>query len=238
MRATWNPLKTVAQSSFNGWTIDLDPTKPNQAVELSCGKFSWQALSIQPLPNHSLIPEEIYVRQQDLIARFAQGTNDLYALQVDYRLLEAPEGFDLALEVWLTVQTSLLDGAPKLKLVTNGHGTWNYWTHSQLASDHDASQQADAGWSEQHEKSRAAMLLSGSGCSCLWLVEPRDQSQINWISDVSQQTQQAEIFGSFLEKGVIRRARLQLLATQRSVQHDDIKIAYDFLRQRELPLTA
>ncbi|MFO0944318.1 MAG: hypothetical protein U0930_26715, partial [Pirellulales bacterium] len=116
MRSTWNPLKTVAQSTYNGWTIELDPTKPNQPVSISLGSFSWQALAVQPLPSHSLVPEEVYVRQQDLIARFTQGRSDLYSLQVDYRLLDAPSEFDLALEVWLTVQTTLLDGSPKMKL--------------------------------------------------------------------------------------------------------------------------
>lgn len=238
MRATWNPLKTLAQSNVNGWTIDLDPTRPNQPVVLSAGEFSWQALAVQPLPEHSLVPEEVYVRQQDLIARFGQGPNDLYSLQVDYRLLDAPAGFDLALEVWLTVQTTLLDGAPKLLLTSNGQGEWSSWNHSQLSVGADASQSADSGWSATHHAARAAMLLGGPSCSCLLLIEPRDQSQLTWKSESAQSMQQAEIFGTFLEKGVIRRARLQLLATRRSIQQDDVKIAYDFLRKRDLPLTA
>lgn len=237
MRASWNPLKTVAQSTQHGWTIDLDPTKPNQPLTISCSEFSWLALTIKPLPQHSLIPEEVYVRQQDLIARFGQTAGDTYAFQVDYRLLEAPAGFDLAIEVWLSVQTSLLDCAPKLLLSSNGDRSWQSWTHSQLASLGD-SEQIDCGSPSSPNTSRAACALNRPNFGCLWLVEPRDQCQLNWIGSVAEPIQQAEIFGSFLEKGVIRRARMQLLTARHAIATDDVRAAYEFLQKRELPLTA
>ncbi len=240
MPAAWSPLKTVAQSTSKGWVLELDPTQPQHPLTFVSAKGTrWQALGIQPLPQHTLRTEEVYVRQQDLIARFGQGPQDQYSFQVDYRLVEVPAPFDLGLEIWISVQTSLLDTAPKLALTSVGCEAWSCWNHQQLIGDTDCvHDEADSGWSGSQTNSRAAMINTAAECSFVWLVEPRDQVQLHWTCPTKEAKQTAELFGSFLEKGVIRRARLQLLVSHQKVDVAEIQTAYAQLRHRELPLTA
>ncbi len=239
MPAAWSPLKTVAQSTSKGWVLELDPTQPQNPLKFVSAKgIKWQALAIQPLPQHTLRLDEVYVRQQDLIARFGQGPQDQYSFQVDYRLVDVPSAFDLGLEIWISVQTSLLDTAPKLALTSVGTGTWSCWKHQELIGDTDCvHDEADSGWSGSQANARAAVVNTTGECSFVWLVEPRDQVQLQWTGPTNESKQTAELFGSFLEKGVIRRARLQLLVSQQKVGLAEIQTAYTQLRHRELPLT-
>ena len=121
---------------------------------------------------------------------------------------------------------------------TTGTGTWSSWNHQQLIGDtdsvHDA---ADSGWSGSQTNARAVVMNTTGECSFVWLVEPRDQVQLQWTGPTNEAKQTAELFGSFLEKGVIRRARLQLLVSQQKVGLPEIQTAYTQLRHRELPLT-
>jgi hypothetical protein len=239
MPAVWSSLRTVAEYSQPGWRVALDPALPSSPLVLeSTSGTRWEALAITPLPGHSMVAEEIYVRQQDLIARFGQIGTDEYSFQVDWRLIEAPLGFDVGLEVWVSLQTNLLDTAPKIQVASQGIGAWTGWRHQQLVSDADASSDADQGWSSGNVDSMAGLLSSGKSCSCLWLIEPRDLQQVHWTSKPSSLVQQAELFGAFLEKGVIRRARMQLLVSHQPIALPDVQRAYQGLINRELPLTA
>jgi hypothetical protein len=239
MTAVWSPLRTVAHFAQHDWSVELDPAKPNSFLTLSSPSGSrWEALAIHPLPKHSLHAEEIYVRQQDLIARFSQVGKDEYGFQVDWRLLDAPSDFDVGIEVWISLQTNLLDSAPKIQACSRGVGTWKSWTHHQLVSEVGPSDDASQGWSSQSASLVAAVSSSTKDCSCLWIIEPRDLQQVSWKSQPIGNEQQAELFGQFLEKGVIRRARMQLLASKKQIGLQEIQRAYQQLIKRELPLTA
>lgn len=239
MPAVWSPLRTVAEFSHGGWRLELNPARPSSPLVLvSDHGTRWEALTIYPLPKHSMLAEEIYVRQQDLIARFGQTGQDEYSFQVDWRLIETPNNFDVGLEVWISIQTTLLDSAPTIRVASHGLGTWRGWRHQQLAAYSDASDDAAQVWSSDYSNTIAGLSSSTSNCSCVWLIEPRDLQQVHWVSDLANPSQQADLFGAFLEKGVIRRARMQLLASHRKIEMSDVQAAYRHLIKRELPLTA
>jgi hypothetical protein len=239
MNAVWSPLRTVAHFAQQDWSVELDPARPTSFLTLSSPTgIRWEALAINPLPNHSLHAEEIYVRQQDLIARFSQVGKDQYGFQVDWRLLDTISDFEVGIEVWISLQTNLLDSAPKIQARSRGVGAWKSWTHQQLVSQVGPSDDASQGWSSQNASAIAAISSSTQDCSCLCLIEPRDLQQVSWTSQPSNNEQQAELFGQFLEKGVIRRARMQLLASKKQIGLLEIQRAYQQLINRELPLTA
>lgn len=233
----WKPLRTLAETNLNGWRIDFEPTRPSLPITFRTpqGK-GWPALAVEPLPSHSMQVEELYVRQSDLIVRFAQGRSDRFGFQIDWRLIEPPKGFDLGLEVWISVQTNLLDAAPQLRVASSGNSQaqWREYRHQQLSIDRTT--ETD-GWADGLKSSIAALGIDQEGCHGLWLIEPRDQSQLRWKSKPSAAVRQAELFGQFLEKGVIRRARMQLLVRDQPISETDIQQAYQALLQRDLPLT-
>lgn len=239
MPAVWSPLRTVAEISLQGWRVELDPSKPTTSLSLNCPNgTSWQALTIEPLPGHSLYAEEIYVRQQDLIARFGQMGMDEYSFQIDWRLTTPPDGFDVGIEVWISVQTNLLNVFPKIQVSSRGVCKWTGIQHHQLVNAIDKDDDSTEDWANVNGNSIAALTTSVQGCSGLWLIDPRDLQQVHWKSDLSRLNQSAVLFDEFLEKGVIRRARMQLLASQHPLALPDVQRAYQQLIGRELPLTA
>ena len=72
----------------------------------------------------------------------------------------------------------------------------------------------------------------------LWLIDPHDLKQARWLSQPGECQQRVELFGDFLEKGVIRRARMQLLVADQAIDRQQAGAAYRQLSSRELPLTA
>jgi hypothetical protein len=237
MLNAWQPLKTLAQSDIDGWQIELQPTQPTQPIVIQSPLGTrWPALSIRPMPRHSLQVEEVYVRQKDLIARFSQSPQDQFGFQVDWRLLDPLPGFSLGIEVWVSIQTELLDSVPLIRVESESQNGWQSYQHQQLVDSASTVVPADQGWSDS-PSTIAALGFSDSDIHALWLFDPRDQSQVNWISANQALLQQAELFGTFLEKGVIRRARMQLWVSNKSIDMDAARRAYHQLIQRDLPLT-
>lgn len=266
MGVAWNKLKTVAQAEFNGWSWEAEPNQPTRPLLLrSPVNILWPAICVQPMPSHRLQVEELYQRGSDLIVRFSQSAEDAFGFQLDYRLIEAPGPFEIALELLISVQTTLLDSYPKflvasqdpqftdcsLSTSVDRSFYWQSWSHDQLSEDDLAFSAQSVDSSEfTASKRRAAILCQSQDFSGVWLIDPRDQGQLCWgrVGEVAERQQDltasrsgsnsAELFGSFLEKGVIRRARLQLLATSHSVVLSDLQQAYGQLLHRDLPLTA
>ena len=135
--------------------------------------------------NHSPagIPfEDAYVRQRDLIALFPQVVPWNFGYQVDIRMLTDSLLDTLTMEIWLSIQTSLLDAYPQLELQLKGDRfntlVENCWTS---------------------ESSRMGLL-----------VHPLDQADCQ--IDLEMNSLTMRVFGRFMEKGVIRRMRFRLIA--------------------------
>ncbi len=134
--------------------------------------------------NHSAagIPlEDAYVRQRDLIALFPQVSPWNFGYQVDLRMLAESTLDDLTMEIWLSIQTSLLDTHPQLELHLKGARFNNLMEN---------------GWAS--ESSRIGLL-----------VHPLDQADCQ--IDGEKDPLEMRVFGRFMEKGVIRRMRFWLI---------------------------
>src|SRR5690606_23390891 len=88
-------------------------------------------------PPHSGLPQEVYSRQNDLIVRYGQGPSELFSYQLDWRLLEPAAPFVAAIELWLSVQTELLDTQPELEITCSAPDgvRWSSFEHQQLVAD-------------------------------------------------------------------------------------------------------
>jgi hypothetical protein len=263
MTAEWIASEDDFRFQSNDFEIRINPRAPGTSLRISRGdRFIWEALSLTPQPKHSLIPEEIYTRQHDLIARFAQSEKDQFAFQIDWRVLAAEAPFVVGLEVWISLQTQLLDTSPSMQLISSGEAAWQAWPGRQAERgdegipigspqfDHRGAEvrdrvqrNSDSGDnSSSHDchfgPAPAALHTEFGDLSGLWLIDPRDQGQVSMQSEPTDRVQRATLFGEFLEKGVIRRARMQFLVATGPLNDSEIEMAHRQLVERDLPLTA
>lgn len=134
--------------------------------------------------NHSAAAmplEDAYVRQRDLIALFPQVSPWNFGYQVDMRMLAESNLHALTMEIWLSIQTSLLDTHPQLELHLTGERFNNL---------------VENGWTS--DSSRIGLL-----------VHPLDQADCQ--IDREKDSLEMRVFGRFMEKGVIRRMRFRLI---------------------------
>lgn len=262
--------------------IEVVPGSPTKGVhwqlngsQAALGVSAWQIAAVRALPAHSSQPQEVYSRQSDLIVRYGQGPGEQFSYQLDWRLLEPAAPFVAAIELWLSVQTSLLDTQPEIEIacVAPAGERWSTFSHQQLMASCGAStetvQDADRPAATTIDRSAAveplrdaargpAALLGSSNnhaahvggqdaaqvaAQCLWLIEPSDQCHARRCTEDDQAEQRVRLFGHFMEKGVIRRARMRLLMgvtsdSQAGITLPQVMEAYRDFADSPLPLTA
>jgi hypothetical protein len=227
---------TLESSSWNG-VLDLENPQNGFAIESDDGlKTSLFPIALAPMPATPLL-SECYVRQGDLIVVYppvtrtpsgSQESGRPFSLQLDYRILPIeshikstlttaanPLEKGLLVELWISLQTYLLDTHPSVEMDLHLNPT------SAPPSTHPIA------------------ILSGtcppSGLQVTYFVDPHDQRDTKWRHhDVHHK---ATFFGHFMEKGVIRRARLRCLVTRKPVCSDFIADQYQQLVESPLPLT-
>ncbi len=219
----WTLRGTSASMAIAKWSGKLDLEQPNRGLDLHCGTESSGAglLGVDfSLPHHPF-DKDCYVRQGDLIVVYPQRDDRKFSLQLDYRLLEA--GPDrLLIELWISVQTYLLDSRPTVSVSCRADRE-SIRTESTIS---DASHQA---------------VVQGTVDGTLhwaWLTHPRDQDDTSWNWNGDRQAFEAGLFGHFMEKGVIRRARMRCLIGTTSLKEREVDEAYQSFVVSPLPLTA
>lgn len=151
-----------------------------------------QTMSIRPLDHNadsstSPLPfGDAYVRQNDLIASFPERSPWRFGYQVDVRAVEQTQSEPLCLEVWISVQTTLLDSHPMISV--------------EIADDSFAEMSAGI-WTDAAKRTGVIM-------------HPLDLADCRMNCSAKGLTM--GIFGSFMEKGVIRRMRFRWIATSTS----------------------
>jgi hypothetical protein len=224
----WHIHGTEASLIHGKWRAHYGTTHP----ELGLSIFHDDSLErrvvlslIEPTEGSPRQASEAYVRQNDLISEFAQTRHDQFSFQTYFRIL--PESTDdlLGLEVWLSVQTTLLDSCPSMELVSivpNSRWRWQI-----LSSSH-------AIWLVSHVENR------GGPMSALGMVHPLDESQTIRVEDetIAEDSLSLRIFSHFMEKGVIRRARMRFYLSVKEVfDAKMIEKLFEEFQQSELPLT-
>lgn len=238
MPAQWDLTQPIASGNQGTWSVRLNPLRPTESVQFcpiseptSESADVWNAVSIRPLPQHALRASEVYVRENDLIVRFEQSSEDQYALQLDWQLLEGIPSVVHGVELWVSIQTNLLDSAPELEICSDGEfAGWRIYQHAMLA---------DQPASADRPHTAAALTSSGTGGTTrLWLIEPSDQLQTQLLTSADEAVQRVKLFGQFLEKGVIRRARMRFVIIDGELSTAKLQALYHDFANSPLPLTA
>lgn len=211
-----------------------DPLKSPRFVASDAAADVWQALAVKPAQGHSLSAEDLYSREQDLVVRFGQAEGDRYAFQLNWRLLPVDGPFTLGIELWLSIQTDLLDAHPELEVTCRAPHAENVWQALELPA---GAEPAAATFREENA-CPAALLCRGQLSSALWMIEPTDQRQAHLKHSAHSAECQLRLFGHFMEKGVIRRARMRFWIASTAIDDSHWQAAYHQFAHSPLPLTA
>ncbi len=236
----WQLTESSATGSLGKGQFRAFPPTPTRLAELLLDPQHasiWKIASVKPLPAHACIPQEIYNREEDLICRYTQTEKDLFAFQLDWQLLPAIGPFAIGAELWLSVQTDLLHSQPELEVTSQALGLqpWRLLSHEELCDAPVIGARCSRG--------PAAMVCTGNDCTGesgygVWLIEPSDQSHVRVTSHSTDTALSVRMFGHFMEKGVIRRGRMQFLLAPGRVNDLEIAHAYQQFANGPLPLTA
>ncbi len=243
----WSLSKSSATGVTKNSKIELNPSAPQQfarfftaANDTSC----WQFGAITPLPRHAMKAREIYVREQDLIAHYLQSPDDNYAFQLDWQLLPVRRPFVGGVELWISIQTNFLDTEPLLEVscLSPDAQPWEMYSHQNLTvQDHSGSADVASPATSPAAVHPAAMVCNakpGTNCTGLWMIEATDQENSQLSSAPVAAELRVKLFGHFMEKGVIRRARMRFLLSEANVGKAEIAAAYTEFIASPLPLTA
>ncbi|WP_182868110.1 hypothetical protein [Stieleria mannarensis] len=199
------------------WRIDARGERDAVALVVGQERIALVASDDQALPPL----DEQFVRNDQLHFSFPQTDRS----QFGFRLVVRPvplegcgaDGTHIALELLVSVQTTLLDSHPTLDLVLPARGG---------ARDEAGAQSGSRVYHADNGDFGAAVILG-----------PQDVASSVAIDQPGEQ--RLRLFGEFLEKGVIRRARPWLVVdrTSGSVAPRWIRAASDALAESPLPLS-
>jgi hypothetical protein len=162
------------------------------------------------------------------MVRYGQSPADQFAFQIDFRAVpkDALGPFACGLDIWLSVQTQLLDSHPTLGV--GNHVPTAHWTG--LDGEGRVSEQPDP----------AALVCDKALAAVTLFIHPSDREQAELIKQPSQFDSACwlRLFGNFMEKGVIRRGRLRYLFNQTPIDRSALAAAYAQFASSPLPLTA
>jgi hypothetical protein len=153
--------------------------------------------------------EEAYSRLDDFIVKFPQKYPWPFSHQLDVRVQPNTSGL-LVAELWLSVQTSMLECNPQLRM-TPGSSKEPWTSHPDFlcSSDH-----------------RTGLA-----------IHPLDRHDCLVHANRSGEVEQVDLFGRFMEKGVIRRGRLLLVGSASSISENQMLGLCREFAASELPLT-
>ncbi len=221
----WTVTENVARLVWSRWQWSFDLTRPQAGLQATApdAMGAWQPLQIEPVPAHACTIEDSFARGSDLMVRYGQSEQDRYAFQLDLRAVTPGELGDFACgwDIWLSVQTQLLDSHPALDVISQVPG--GIW-HSLSNQGHIVAGRQPTIVACQASHGYAALL-----------VHPSDQSQ----SELQECANASRIrmFGNFMEKGVIRRGRLRCLVGPKALPAADLQRLYSDFAASPLPLT-
>lgn len=201
--------------------------------------------TLEPVGGDMLpVAAEQFVRGEALHVRFPQGRSP-YGMELVVRPLDVPAG-RLVLELTIAIETTLLESHPTIDLCSGGEASdqdAEYHAHTpagQAAGALPPAAAASVTTDREGPGQRAEGISKWSGqrASVACLLGPRDYP---WTIDLSDARQlRLRLFGDFLEKGVIRKARPWVVLDPGSGSESDaaLRRAWEQLCQAPLPLLA
>ncbi len=209
----WTLVDGRANFDVGQWNGRFDLAKPTAGLSIASQSQATikGLLAIEFDHPHEPFLKDCYVRQGDLIVAYPQRENRQFSLQLDYRIIESSKE-QLLLELWVSIQTYLLDSRPLVKVVCPG--------------------------GVAPAKISSPIVGSVGNFSCAWFIHPRDQGDSKVTANEMSGHVSAQLFGHFMEKGVIRRARLRCLVSLKALSQAAIDDAQSQFAASPLPLTA
>ncbi len=222
----WDFGKNEVYAQSGGLRVVVLPHEPHKGVRVeSANGELCSLLRVHPQPAHGLAIQESYVRQQDLIIAYSQSDDDQYGFQLNWRLRDLDNQPDVfGIELWLSIQTRLLDTHPTIEL--SSHCDSAQWKPMDVSAG------------VENILSSPAVHTSRLGLHCMVFAQPSDAIQCELVeSDVATECRW-RLFGHFLEKGVIRRARFFAVVSVSPLHEDLERDIFAQLVNSPLPLTA
>lgn len=176
-------------------------------------KFQIRPLSTKTMPRLS----ESYFRGEDFILNYAQQETDSFGLSLQVTPIECSERTTVV-QLTISLQTDLLDSHPSIELLAAAEST------------------ADASASPALVGPRRLGTEGGESIFGSVSLDPRDQRAA--IDSSDEETLRVQLFGNFLEKGVIRKSRPWIVFWRGlPPARDEIEALYQRLCETPLPLT-
>jgi len=229
----WRLEGTVATLSAAGLSIAIDrPAEGVRGVPGACGTV----LGIEPVVEGStalLLDQSTtaYVRGDDLVAQYKPTRDFPFRSEIYWRWRTSPVP---GLQLIVSVETDLLDTQPELRITTQTGAA----TCQALAAEGDRLAAND---SPETETIDAALLQLPTGERWLEMVHPSDRSEAGFSRMAEPAGDEAicwNLFAQFLEKGVIRRARLAASLLSPSDNIATASASYANFASQPPPLTA
>jgi hypothetical protein len=226
-------------------TAKVDAAQPQLGlhhIRLRSQSLSGHLLAVLPDNSHSWPADlaDAYVRNRDLVATYAPSTAWPYAPQIYWRAESlTPSGVVAAVSLLVSIQTNLLDTHPLLSATSQlpVDEVLSIASGDQLPQIEPLARGTHAIPSNAFTHG-LVWRLPGGQISYAEFATASDFQQLSAdIAPGSLCTARWQLFTDFLEKGVIRRARLQAAFLPRE---NDVALASEFARSlasRPLPLT-
>ena len=201
------------------WPLDA---RGGQAIRL--GRTGATA-QFKPVDNPTLpAADEQFVRGRRWNVNYPQSEHR-HALRIAFEVISTTSE-SLLLEATLSIQTDLLDSHPKIDIQIDGNSVERLACIS--GSEHPASQSGSAAVTTARSDSVFAAVFLG----------PHDSP---FTTDLSTpESLKLRLFGEFLEKGVIRKARPWILLSHAPSEpsQSELQAIWDQLASRPLPLAS
>jgi len=226
----WKILETgTAQWETADGLWNVDAKGGESGITLQARDRGVPLAGLHPVGRDAL-PEatESFVRGDTWHVHYSQAQGS-YSLDLVFRPIES-SAKRLVLELTLSIHTSLLDSHPTIDLVAEGDG-FRVWTPRSEFEWYRATQPSDSGGAS------CLTAVIGETAAVSVLLGRRDYPFTLDLSD--DRAIQLRLFGDFLEKGVIRKAR-PWICMQRDVKDVDESAMIDLwhrLQESPLPLT-
>lgn len=184
---------------------------------------------------------ESYVRGEDLVATYEPKTDWPYSTQIYWSAISAAiDAVSSSLAIHVSLQTHLLDTWPKLVVHSQLHVEDALLIMCVPGRQAQVEQLRPGGKTYQPESGACGVLLrlAGSRLSYTEVMPAGDFREIA-VKFENERTCDVrwELFAEFLEKGVIRRARLQSAFVPRDNDTACVAALCQEIERRPLPLT-
>jgi hypothetical protein len=244
MSLTWQLEKHRASIALDDrLRASIDLLRPSSGLELRAQGAQIKAMAVDlPELNSSDATTQLdaWVRDRDLVATYAETDKRRTRGQIYWRVQPHGPADSHAIELVVSVQTSLLDSDPALSVRTRASASEVLRLidpQAHVAAPVDSREAEPASFCDPATPACFVLRLPVDGLSYVEMVHPTDFAETTIVRAQQNVELSNRLFHGRLEKGVILRSRLRALLVPTS---DDVALASACYREfaaSEPPLT-